>query len=420
VDPPIESTKPAPRRRWFQFSLRTLLLAALLAGSAELLWFHRAPWRHYATVNATQSDMSDFSPDGRRFYVCVDAGIKLYNADTGTLIGDLNTSGSPVCVSFSPDCKTIATLTDSGFGTATPNEKERCQVWDAGTGAEIHHFREPGFASNSMSYSAAGKHLLFLNSLYRGAVIVAAANEGKILNSMPDSFFSSNGRSIWTISNEDPAVFDFYDSDTLAKTCSVATRRARSESFVSMDGSLLFTRFNDGELPGIWDTRSGEKLVFPQMTDHNWRCNGVYSPRDRFVTYDQKNGSAGVYVWNRRSKKLEHTLSGRHTATFLMASEDAYLDADKGEVLDLDSGQVLFQFAWSKENFPGPDLSQSLDGQRVASWYDSETLYLYRKQRPYGWQGFLSLPEFWTTLLLAIALLWSLRRDRSLRSPNTV
>ena len=53
-------------KRWFRFSLRTLLLAVLLIGSGALLWWNWGPWAPAFSVEApTPIQDVIFSPDDR-------------------------------------------------------------------------------------------------------------------------------------------------------------------------------------------------------------------------------------------------------------------------------------------------------------------------------------------------------------------
>jgi hypothetical protein len=56
---------PRPKRRWFRFSLRTLLLFVLLLGSAMGLWFRWEPWVVAHQLDTGGTACAAFSPDDR-------------------------------------------------------------------------------------------------------------------------------------------------------------------------------------------------------------------------------------------------------------------------------------------------------------------------------------------------------------------
>jgi len=53
----------------------------------------------------------------------------------------------------------------------------------------------------------------------------------------------------------------------------------------------------------------------------------------------------------------------------------------------------------------------SPDGERIVTASDDKTARVWKRRRPEYWWGVAWLPEFWVTLILGVALLWSLRRD---------
>lgn len=60
---------------------------------------------------------------------------------------------------------------------------------------------------------------------------------------------------------------------------------------------------------------------------------------------------------------------------------------------------------------PGASVSITNDDERIASVNRDGDVRVWRLRHPAVWCGVAWLPEFWLTLLLACALLWSLRRD---------
>jgi len=58
------------------------------------------------------------------------------------------------------------------------------------------------------------------------------------------------------------------------------------------------------------------------------------------------------------------------------------------------------------------NVTWSHDGQRLIMGDESENAALYVRRRPESWWGLAWLPEFWLTLVLGCAFLWSVCRDR--------
>ena len=60
----------------------------------------------------------------------------------------------------------------------------------------------------------------------------------------------------------------------------------------------------------------------------------------------------------------------------------------------------------------------SFDGNYICTTSDDMTARIWERRRPEQWWGVFHLKEFWLTLALTLALLWSVRRDWK-RLPST-
>ncbi len=54
----------------------------------------------------------------------------------------------------------------------------------------------------------------------------------------------------------------------------------------------------------------------------------------------------------------------------------------------------------------------SPDGKRIVTASYDNTARVWERRRPEWWWGVAWMPEFWLTLVLGVALVWSLIRDR--------
>lgn len=54
----------------------------------------------------------------------------------------------------------------------------------------------------------------------------------------------------------------------------------------------------------------------------------------------------------------------------------------------------------------------SPDDQRIVTTGRDGTARIWQRRRPEYWWGVAWLPEFWLALVLALSMLWSIRRDR--------
>ena len=120
-----------PKRRLPRFSLRSLILFVLLAGSGYGLWKHWEPWRR-GPVLAGHSDWvrsAAYSPDGKRIVTASeDKTARVWDASDGkplaVLAGHTNYVWS---AAYSPDGKRIVTASDD----------KTARVWDATDGKPL-------------------------------------------------------------------------------------------------------------------------------------------------------------------------------------------------------------------------------------------------------------------------------------------
>src|SRR5262245_35343511 len=100
-----------------RFSLRSLLLCALLAGSGMLLWRNWSPWivvRNFA--DAAGIDRAGFSPDGRFAYFYPGRStepnapprlLRIYYSHSGSLALELPCGSQLTDIEFSPGGKYV-------------------------------------------------------------------------------------------------------------------------------------------------------------------------------------------------------------------------------------------------------------------------------------------------------------------------
>src|SRR5262249_3104050 len=90
-----------------------------------------------------------FSPNGKYLLGAGDSSAKLWEAQTGKVIGEFPMSKAIGNAVFSPDGKTIATVSEDGL----------TRLWDAQTGKEIRRF--PGNKSiGGVAFSPDGKYVV--------------------------------------------------------------------------------------------------------------------------------------------------------------------------------------------------------------------------------------------------------------------
>jgi WD40 repeat protein len=102
-----ETGQPARKRRWFRFSLGTLVIFVLLAASGMGLWWRWESWVLEGALVGHNDDVvrAAFSPDSRRVVTAShDSTARIWDGEAGGELAVLKGHGAAVnCAGFSPD-----------------------------------------------------------------------------------------------------------------------------------------------------------------------------------------------------------------------------------------------------------------------------------------------------------------------------
>lgn len=350
---------------WLRFSLRTLLILVLLAGSAGGLWWQWAPWDLERSF-CSHEDIAygvRFSPDGERIVTGGEDGkvrVWLVKSGANELTIDCN-AGSVFAAEFSPDGKQI--LTGHRDGTV--------RLWEL-----------------SKEVSTLRAHTSW----------VRAAS------------FSRSGREILTAGND--------------KTVKVWDREGGTARLTikGFDGGPVCARFSPddkyiaaGDLYGqgkLWWASDGKTCG--ELRGHTKRVTSIeFSPDSNQVVSSSYDATARI--WNRQTASQEHLLlhpdsvfsacfSTDGTQVFTACRDgivriwNAMTGKEMGKLLHREGSAVC--------------VSMSADGRRLAVTQGTGVLNIWHRRRPEYWWGIAWLPEFWLTAFFAVALIWSVWRDR--------
>ncbi len=142
--------------------------------------------------------------------------------------------------------------------------------------------------------------------------------------------------------------------------------------------------------------------------------SAAFSPDGKRIVTASVDNTARV--WDAARGKVLATLEGHSSYVYsaayspdgkriVTASRDETArvwDAASGKVLAVLEGHSHFVYS----------AAYSPDGKRIVTASADKTARVWEHRRPEQWWGVAWMPEFWLTLVLGVALVWSLIRDR--------
>jgi len=444
--------RKAPRR--FRFSLRTLLLASLLAGSAMLLHSQWAPWTKWTFVpeDAKGSSFAEFSSDGTRILTVHGSHlIRLWDARDFTEQVRLDIPDAKA--RLSPDGRWIVVFPDKG----------PVSVWDADTGKEqARLLTKDRFSVGAL---APGGSWLLTASATEQALLQALMFPTWFIypeSSVSEKTFCAH---LWDLRTGEE-VLRFAEEEHVASVCfSPCGRWFLTTAIVDPPKPTATAGAAAGKkwtgTARIWNAATGRETVVLRAL-HLFDVHAAFFPDgDKVATVDgsqlrvfdtsngdlltQKEASGKVYVLvspdGRRIVTTESFLA-RPTPTLLDASDLAVIatleqkDAGLGRILSSwfhvgaafspDGQRIILHngaSVWSAED--GTELwnlgrpligvnphSFDPEGCRIISGDENGAIHIWTRRRPERWWGVVCLPAFWVTLLACGAFGWSIRRDR--------
>jgi WD40 repeat protein len=254
------------RRRWFRFSLRTLVIFVLLAGSAMGLWFRWEPW--YA---------------GR------------------VLVGH---RGAVYTVSLPPD----------GLRIISGGADRTVRIWDAETGAQLHVLEGHTSGVWHLTVSPDGQRLvtnaankedtvLLLWNVENGERLASLAGHTGRVNEW--ARFSLSGDKI--LSSSDDQTARIWDGVTGKELAVLRSHKAAVHSAAfSPDGRRIATRGADHTVR-LWDADTGAELAV--LRGHNGSVGvAEFSPDGRRLV--TSGGDLTVHVWDVETGRETLKVSG--------------------------------------------------------------------------------------------------------------
>lgn len=455
---------PQPRPRWRpRFSLRTLLLASLLCGSGMLLWRNRAPWAVKYTIQEDRGIANaEFSPNDKYLYIQTSVlrtenqpvaewkeFVKIYDTETGRLyrtITSVRHDQGEGDYSFSP---AGAYFKRVSHGTGA--QPDYCELWALDSGQPIR-FENQKPEEFHIEQISSGDHfaliwkrtLSILVKLPSLDVVASRPCEGSGVFSSDEKWLALNGQyyddPVFMISTESGAIKRLLDADDDWFQFSpdgqyfAFPTQNRTIKFIELSTGNTVSEFNIGNSIGeIAFSPDGNYLMVWKhgvtlYSIVDWRTNNVLfsEKHDRYpysdVLFLTNNKLCRSRPLAARSLPCGKVLwQNLHRGKFHSSGEYAF-DEETHYLLFGDTGSTAFDFG----NNPSDDdvadfelefakkhrefLTYEIGPQTPSVDARYKQVQVWHRRRPEFWYGFAWLPEFWLTVILAGALLWSISR----------
>lgn len=391
----------APPLRPLQFSLRTALAAMLLFGSAATLNWRWDPWaRQFEFSHSGGITHLALSPDGQRIAGTTSQGAAyLWSLDSGEELGKLNTNTPNLFqVDFDSSGRTVMTANPTALW-----------LWDGMTGQPLlSPFNSGNLAGR---FSPDGNSLLTFASSGLAQVFKVKTGEqtAEIVHGgrWVRGVFSPDGRNVVT-AGDDLLVHIWRWKDSVRDRDLEFKLDDRPKDLrFSPDGKILLA-FTPSGTSYVWEYATGKCLyTFSQVN----LSDAVFSPDGKYLL-TLSNGGWPVWIRDTETGNSIHTLAGDGDLPKTIGWSPDGKQIIVGSQHDVEVWDAATFARTSRIPQTGLVTAAAFcaDNRRIVVGASRLTLWIPR--RTDGPYGVLALPELWTTILLAIAMLVSLWKDQ--------
>jgi len=398
-------------RRLPRFSLRTLMLAMLLAGAGTALWKNRFPWVRAAVLKASETrwDYVGFSGDGERVIAFhPQAGTQIWDATNGKV---LTLRKSELADRWTPH---FIERTRNGplliVPRVTSSEKFDSQTFDFFNldhdgSMETFEFDRPV----NVRVSPDGSRLIAFSRLKYE--VWKLMPHRKMFEAERDprkpavnASFSPNGK--WfSIAGE--TCIEIFDAESGAQLAGFVCDAPMNDSLAAPDGlTMLATSYS--VTPSLWDVGTKEKRTDLEA------ARTIFS-RDGSRLYSAPFSDLGHLIDTRGGAKISKIAGYNGLHCNSLFSNDGRLivrDSNSFAVYDQRNGALLERVETARaETMLDPPLE--LAENDVDLVLQADELEVWHRHHPEWWWGVAWTVEFWVMSAFVAALVWSARRDDS-------
>ena len=409
----IKKMKVHPHKVFIQFTLRSMLFAALTIGASMALASRWEAWS-YATV-ATDCDGASISKDGKKAVIVHSAGsVQVLMIEGQYKHSELLTSIYATSAIISPSGEFLITENDEG-----------AQLRDLRNGATLCEINIP-VIRNIKTFSPQSEFLARVADadgsnikIYKGTncePICTLPVDSKEICFSPDGSYlitfhhtekkMSTKAIVWNVrTGEQKTVLEGHNN---------VVTRAR----FSHDGQRIATLDRD-QVIRIWDAVSGQCKVTRQTRS----CENIeWSLNDNLLATTSSTGD--ICFWNSSTIVPKMTLSGHQNSIIdLCYLPDGIRLVTRGydhtlRVWNIMEGIQVAQL--TNQCAVGPSFGVTADGSKIICGLSDGSCGLWRNNHREEWYMILSLVEFWIAIGSFIAFLWSILEDHIRLKKNRV
>ena len=369
---------PRPEQRWRpRFSLRTLLILVLLFASVGGLWWRWEPWGLVYSRNFGDEWAHIYIPPNETepLYAVRYArpNMEVFNVRTNTKLLSV-----PVfhLIGIVCDGRALLGRTNAGVELYDLSSASQIHTWEKSNVSEfVFEFVVASDQRTLVSFSGKDTKSGFLRNgpidawdLKSGAKTLHFQNQSRL----SDVAFSPDGKFLAVTSYDTPGTFDVTTINLVS--AQVESKRSLNNAVWPTGSVALAPKCDiattDMYRVSVWDKSGAVKWT--------WNFTSTNSPAD------VAHGS------------LKYFSDGKRLFANIDGTKSAILDAVTGEPLYISRDGISGEIC-------GNDVIVNSERGRVRIW---------QRRRPERWWGLAWLPEFWLTVFLSSALIWSVRRDQ--------
>jgi len=427
-------------------------MGVLLIGAVSALWKNFAAWRVEREYSLPKdSYVAELSPDGAWFtmgdYSSGTRSCKVWNVETGEFFvipRHLQTFVNAVNATFSSDSHFV-------LSELRAQERGEVELWKVSTKSRVA-LELRGEKSDWARFSPGGERVLLQTKSRR--VLLLNTETGACVAEHPGelSYYNSIAVERYAVLREDESIsihsihdgsevqrlppqkdYDvrgiFYLSNKILmalvyrrqdrnfeEAMSLKFELGRPDAPVLMNGIVVattpdesFTVVGNEEETLVVDLRTNQKIAKIPVRTENKVFNPVLMGRVMVL-----NDAGNSIAFDIQSGKRLYDIKDMIALAVVPYSKTLLCFDDRRQpcICDSVTGELLQAFGQfesiSSEN---PKLLSASGRTLLVFDGGNSKVQLWTKQRPEYWWGFAWLPEFWLTVLLAIACGWSIRRD---------